>query len=621
MDQFNRLVLVSTPWPLYNRPSIQLGSLKAYIRSQFQDIGVSAHHFYLKIAESVGYSLYEALSERTWLAESVYAGLLFPEKESSAEELFYREAKKVPRARKIDFKDLTTRVRAASDQFIDNIDWDSFGLAGFSICLCQLTSSLYFIRQIKEKHPGLPIVIGGSMFAGDSVIDLMAAFSEIDYAVNGEGELPFARLIGFLKDGYSPDEIPAADGLVTRRTLNDSASLEFDQIQDLSDLPAPDYDDYFNLLNTFVFEKRFFPSLCTEISRGCWWNRPHAGNKISGCAFCNLNLQWKGYRAKNPGHVINEVDALTTRYKTFNVAFMDNALPVKSSNEIFRGLSGLGKDFSIFGEIRATMNFKVLHSMSAAGLNEVQIGIEALSTSLLKKLNKGTTAIQNLEIMKHCEELGIANISNLILHFPGSDEQDVKETLRSLNYAMMFRPLRVVHFWLGMGSPVWNDPGAYGIRARFNHSYFARLFPSSTARSIRFMIQDYHGDKAVQKRLWQPVKQKVRAWKKAYEELHAAVNPGPILSYRDGPDFLIIRQRIPGKEAVTHRLTGTSRKIYLLCRYHQPLKAILNKFPKFNQEKLVPFLSMMVDKKLMFEENGQYLSLAVRMRYMRGSRG
>ena len=35
------------------------------------------------------------------------------------------------------------------------------------------------------------------------------------------------------------------------------------------------------------------------------------------------------------------------------------------------------------------------------------LGIEALATSLLKKLNKGTTAIQNLEIMRDCEALGI----------------------------------------------------------------------------------------------------------------------------------------------------------------------------------------------------------------------
>jgi len=252
--------------------------------------------------------------------------------------------------------------------------------------------------------------------------------------------------------------------------------------------------------------------------------------------------------------------------------------------------------------------------MQAAGTHEVQIGIEALSTRLLKKLNKGTTAIQNLEIMKHCEELGIQNVSNLILHFPGSDHQDVEETLQNLEFALPFRPLRFVHFWLGLGSPVWQDPRAFGLRAVFNHPNYAAIFPSDIFRSMRFMIQAYRGDLGHQRRLWQPVKKKVRAWKKAYAELHKGSLLAPILSFRDGRDFLIIRQRQLNTEPMTHRIVGTSRAIYLFCQEHHSLKSILAHFPKVAEERTVPFLRMMVDKKLMFEENGKYLSLAVPVR-------
>ena len=47
--------------------------------------------------------------------------------------------------------------------------------------------------------------------------------------------------------------------------------------------------------------------------------------------------------------------------------------------------------------------------MRSAGMTEVQVGIESLSSKLLKKMSKGTTAIQNLEIMKNCEALGLQN--------------------------------------------------------------------------------------------------------------------------------------------------------------------------------------------------------------------
>jgi len=216
--------------------------------------------------------------------------------------------------------------------------------------------------------------------------------------------------------------------------------------------------------------------------------------------------------------------------------------------------------------------------------------------------------------MKHCEELGIANVSNVILHFPGSDHQDVEETIRNLEFAQPFRPLRFVHFWLGLGSPVWQAPRAFGLMAVFNHPNYAAILPPDIFRSMRFMIQAYRGDLGHQRKLWQPVKKKVRAWKKSYAELHKGSSHPPILSFRDGRDFLIIRQRRFEAEPMTHRLVGTSRVIYLFCRRHRSVKSILGHFPVVAEDRIVPFLRMMVDKKLMFEENGKYLSLAVPVR-------
>src|SRR5210317_354884 len=76
----NRIALISTPWPLYNRPSIQLGTLKAYLRSIYPDMQVETHHVYIKLAQSLGYRRYHESSKRTWLAETVYAALLYPER-------------------------------------------------------------------------------------------------------------------------------------------------------------------------------------------------------------------------------------------------------------------------------------------------------------------------------------------------------------------------------------------------------------------------------------------------------------------------------------------------------------------------------------------------------------
>jgi Radical SAM superfamily len=293
------------------------------------------------------------------------------------------------------------------------------------------------------------------------------------------------------------------------------------------------------------------------------------------------------------------------------VSIVDNVLPRKISRELFKKVGRLKKDLHMFAEIRAHTPASELEVMKWAGMQELQIGIEALSTSLLKKLHKGTNAIQNLEIMRNCEALGIINCSNLILQFPGSDEQDVAETLRNLEFALSLRPLHTVDFWLGLGSPVWQNPAAYGIRAVFNHPHWSRLFPHGISGSMVFMIQAFRGDRAFQKKIWQPVKKMVAAWQKAYAGLQGGTAAPPVLSFRDGREFLIIKQRVYQADSIAHRLVGTSRQIYLFCMQHRSLKRIRSRFPAFAEDKIVAFLKMMVDKKLMFEEGDEYLSLAV----------
>jgi hypothetical protein len=107
------------------------------------------------------------------------------------------------------------------------------------------------------------------------------------------------------------------------------------------------------------------------------------------------------------------------------------------------------------------------------------------------------------------------------------------------------------------------------------------------------------------------VRQKISAWEKAYSNLHQTPFHEPILTYRDGGDFMIIRERRPAGESASHRLEGKSRQIYLFCEHHRPLKRILESFPRLSQNAVTDFLNTMIAQKLVFEENGTYLSLAV----------
>ena len=419
---FDRIALISTPWPLYSRPSIQLGALKAFLKDRMPELQVDTYHFYLQLAATIGYRIYHEISERTWLAESIYAALLYPRRRQAAETLFRKESTAKDELRKVEFRQLTRQIKKATDAFIDDRNWQAYGLLGFSISLCQLTSAFYMIKRLKKKLPKVMIVVGGALIPGIAAPDYLNAFTEIDVVVYGEGEMPLYGVLQRLKQTSPERNTATIAGIYTRHPdLDHSAGAAFAQLKSLDKLPVPDYDDYFNLLNTFKPHKRFFATLPIETSRGCWWKRAVGSARFTGCAFCNLNLQWDGYRRKRAGQVAAEINQLTNRHQTLSIAMMDNVLPQKEGIDLFKQIAMLKKDLRIFGEVRATTPLKELEAMRACGMREVQIGIEALSSSLLKKLRKGTSAIQNLEIMKNCEALGIRNISNLILQFPGSN--------------------------------------------------------------------------------------------------------------------------------------------------------------------------------------------------------
>ena len=603
-------MLVSAPWPLFKRPSLPLGSLKAYLKKALPSLDVHAAHLYLQMAHALGVERYHHISQRVWRAEAVYSALLYPEQAQQAESLYtstFAKRTETP----ADFSRLIDQVEAATQAWVDTIPWSTVDLVGFSISFCQITASLYVISKIKAAFPTVPVVVGGSSFSGEPAAHIRQVFPQIDHVIVGEGETALTELVQRILDpGRLPGDEPLPD-TPTCRADTHGGRKRFSQLRRLDALPPPDYDDYFDILAGFHPRDRFFPTLPIEASRGCWWHRRDSADQFSGCAFCNLNLQWLGYRTKPVDQVVREIDRLVARHQVLSLAFSDNALPEQQAAAIFDGIRDLDLDLSMFAEIRATTPLTLIRKMKQAGVDTVQVGIESLSSHLLEKMNKGVRAIDNLCVMKHCETVGIANVSNLMLHFPSSDAEDVAETLRCLAFARWYRPLKTVSFWLGLDSPVCRFPERFHIRSVFNHPRVRKLFPASVAGQLRFMIQGYRGDRKKQLRLWRSVEKRVGRWQEDYALVQHQTNGRPALSYRDGGRFLIIDQHWPDRPVIKHRLTGTSARIYRYCRHPRTLAQISGRFAAHGSEQIRSFLDSMADKQLTFAEGDSYLSLAI----------
>jgi ribosomal peptide maturation radical SAM protein 1 len=587
--------LASMPWPIFNRPSIQLAALKAYLdtNSEYQ---TDLFHPYLQVAANIGAEHYHYLALNSWAGEALYAPLLFPEQHEAAEKLFYEECKKNPFLKKLDFQACLNALDKSLELWVNSLDLAKYSLFGFSICFNQLVATLTAAKCLKRIQPDLPIVIGGSGCVGEIGASLLKNFNQIDYVINGEGEEALLQLVDWMDEKSNPLSLPStilAKGHI--HTLDCAKG-----VSNLNSLPVPDYQPYFSEMQKSFPDNNFIPVLPLEFSRGCWWNK---------CKFCNLNLQWHGYRKKSAVTLIHEVRKQAERHQCLNFCFTDNALPPKETDILFEKLSTLNADYDFFAELRVITKPDLLKSYRKGGLTSIQVGIESLSSSLLKKMEKGTRCIENIAAMRQSAEAGITLDGNLICEFPGSSEAEVQETLTNLDFVLPFTPLSSASFFLGHGSPVANRPKDYGITAIVQHKKNKQLFPAELLQNLCMLIKGYRGDKSKQQKLWKPVHKEIQRWQDFHKRRD---NTQPPLSYRDGGDFLLIRQERPDNSPHLHRLRGSSRKIYLFCRSIRSIHEIQTAFPQIKKTNLLSFLNDLTSKKILFTEDDLFLALAIK---------
>ena len=604
-----KINLISMPWPLFNRPSIQLGTLKAYLENRAAWLTIDTEHPYLEIASILGTTLYHWISQNPWVSESLYAPMIFPEQRDSSEALAKKYKGKAGSEIKesFNFTVIHEQLLKQLEDWISSCDWSQYGFVGFSVCFNQLLASLAAAALIKKKHPHIIIVFGGSSCASTTGKSLVEAFNCVDFVIQGEGEkslLQFCRYI-FEKRNNLPENIFSRNP-AKQLSSGFSAPPGNSQLPKLDELPVPDYTDYFFSLNKWFSDKPFIPVIPIEFSRGCWWNK---------CTFCNLNLQWCGYRYKKAAQMLAEVNELSDRHGCLDFTFTDNMIPPQESFHFFSQTKKLLSDFSFFAEIRALDEKKsitdVFSLYRSGGLSTIQVGIESLSTNLLKKMQKGISVIENIATMRAAQEHSLVLEGNLIIEFPGSTLADIEETLVNLDYVFSFSPLNSASFFLGHDSPVYISPQKFNIKAIVNHPNNTKLFPKKILKGLDLIVKEYRGDRVYQRKIWKPVFYKIKAWQEYHDKRKTSTHHKPLLSYRDGGKFLLIRQELIDGTVLNHRLKGASRQIYLFCTQIRTDKELSEKFPAIPLQEILSFLNDLIRKRLVFSEKNRYLALAV----------
>lgn len=624
-----KIALLSMPWYNPYAPSIQLGTLKAYVQRALPELVVDTYHYYFTLEETIGLQLAHAISDRGAIpAESLFAYALFPGKRPDIIAFLEEERASMGAClREVDFRStIIEPLIEATRRSAERVAWEDYLLVGFSLVFAQTMSSLFMAKLIKERAPGTAVVFGGPNCTGRLGQSLLRTFPQIDFAVNGEGELPLAEIVRRKLAGGS-EPLETIPGVVTRDSAPERLS-QMSQLSDLAQLPVPDFRPFFDAVDASVTRPLIYrrTGLVIESSRGCWWDRS-LQDPMLACSFCNLNLQWRGYREKTVEQFVEEIACLADTYKTKRFFFADNILRFRHVDDLCERIRALDKGLSFGLEARVSVKPAQLLRLRQAGAVYIQFGIEALSTRILEVINKGTTCIQNMQAMKFCERFGIANFSNVIIFHPGVEAEAIRETLTNMEFVTCYHPLSASRFVLTYESPAYKNPSQFSIRNIRNDDDLRRCVPAKHYTELFWPDKSFDSDTPGEViELWEAVNRSLETWKARYEEQVERFSVSPLLLYEDlGSGLRIIDYRFTPPRVF--ELDERSRRLYLACEEATSVETLAATCPELSLDELLALLEQWVEDRIAFREGKRYLTLAIpadptlRMDYRGSSRG
>jgi hypothetical protein len=251
-----------------------------------------------------------------------------------------------------------------------------------------------------------------------------------------------------------------------------------------------------------------------------------------------------------------------------------------------------------------------LKLLRQAGMDNLQPGIESLSTPILKLMRKGVTALQTVQLLKWASELGIEMCWNLLMGFPGEDPAEYERmaamvpSLLHLEPPWSAGPIRMDRF-----SPHFCDPGGWGftnVRPAANYRV-VYPFPDEVLERLACFFEFDYQDGRDPAAYTAPLIERVEYWRANY-------CPGALTSISIG-DTLTIHDRRPSAVAARTALRGAWKALYEFCDEAHSLRAIHTHLRGSgfdpDEETIRRQLDAWVDQRLALSDGDWYLSLAV----------
>ena len=259
-----------------------------------------------------------------------------------------------------------------------------------------------------------PVIIGGGAVSvmTESLLRLTCA----DWAVPGEGEATFPRLLAALAAGDDPRAVPGVAWLA-------DDALQVAPGREPCDLSGPVSPDFARWTDVRAYLRRF-AAVPVQTKRGCPFE----------CNYCTYRILEGGtYRLRRPEAVADAVRGLATQGWR-EIDFVDNVFnsPYDHAMAVCNALADMGAPARLqtVDMNPAFVDDRLLAAMDRAGFVGIGIAAESAVDPVLQGLGKNYGAEQVRQAADAVGRSGLPCLWAFLLGGPGETEETARETLR-----------------------------------------------------------------------------------------------------------------------------------------------------------------------------------------------
>jgi len=461
-----RVALVVMPVHVPERPSLAVATLAAQLRERGHE--VDTHYLNLEACAAIDLGAYQTIgNEDSWvnnLGEWLFSA---PSITPGAADVAAMRAfiGSVPGFAELDLVGLRKSFDRLLERWTEQIDWASYDVVGFTVMFQQLNASLRLGHAIKLCAPKTRVVLGGCTMERPMGDAIFARYPFLDAVFSGYADRSFPAWVEALPPRAAE---PIAD----------------DGPTDLDELAIPSFESYVAALRRLGLDRRVFPKLLFELSRGCWY-----GEKQT-CTFCGMNGLQMRFRQKGGERAFDELQKLEAYGLPLQA--VDNILPRNYFETLFPRLERSRMKLDVFYEMKSNARRAELETLARVGIKRLQPGIESLSSKVLTRMKKGVSAIQNVWFLRAAQELEMTCQWSVLWGFPGEEPEEYAKMAELFpSIAHLQAPHGSARIHLLRFSPNHDRAAALGFSDPRPHPTYALAFGDHDRLGDQAYVFDY----------------------------------------------------------------------------------------------------------------------------------